>query len=86
MQQRDAQKLRTDVLEMRARMLDGHPNPTALFDVKHDRGGMVDVEFIVQFLVLAHAHEHPELVRNAGNIALLQMAGSLELIEAALAG
>ena len=69
MQQRDAQKLRTDVLEMRARMLDGHPNPTALFDVKHDRGGMVDVEFIVQFLVLAYAHEHPELVRNAGNIA-----------------
>ena len=53
MQRRDAQKLCTDVLEMRERMLDGHPNPSALFDVKHDRGGMVDVEFIVQFLVLA---------------------------------
>lgn len=86
MQHRDTQKLCADVLEMRARMLDGHPNPTALFDVKHDRGGMVDVEFIVQFLVLAHAHEHPELVRNAGNIALLQMAGRLELIDASLAG
>ncbi len=86
MHQRDAQKLRTDVLEMRERMLVGHPNPTALFDVKHDRGGMVDVEFIVQFLVLAYAHEHPELVRNAGNIALLQIAGSLELIDSALAG
>ena len=85
MQRRDVQKLRTDVFEMRARMLDGHPNPTALFDVKHDRGGMVDVEFIVQFLVLAYAHEHPELVRNAGNIALLQIAGSLQLIDPALA-
>ena len=85
MQHRDKQKLCTDVLEMRARMLDGHPNPTALFDVKHDRGGMVDVEFIVQFLVLAHARQHPELVRNAGNIALLQIAGDLELIDAPLA-
>ena len=84
-QHRDRRKLCTDVLEMRARMLDGHPNPTALFDVKHDRGGMVDVEFIVQFLVLAHAHQHPELVRNAGNIALLQIAGDLELIDAPLA-
>jgi glutamate-ammonia-ligase adenylyltransferase len=79
------QKLCTDVLEMRERMLDGHPNTTALFDVKHDRGGMVDVEFIVQFLVLAYAHEHPQLVRNAGNIALLQIAGDLKLIDAALA-
>jgi glutamate-ammonia-ligase adenylyltransferase len=66
-------------------MLQGHPNPTSLFDVKHDLGGMVDVEFIVQFLVLAHAHEHPGLVRNAGNIALLQIAGDLQLIDAALA-
>ncbi|MGZ8993453.1 MAG: [protein-PII] uridylyltransferase family protein, partial [Burkholderiaceae bacterium] len=85
MQLRDSRKLCTDVLEMRARMLDGHPNPTALFDVKHDRGGMVDVEFIVQFLVLAHAHGHSELARNAGNIALLQIAGQLRLIDASLA-
>ena len=85
MQHRNVQRLCTDVLEMRARMLEGHPNPTALFDVKHDRGGMVDVEFIVQFLVLAHAHQHPELVRNAGNIALLQIAGDLELVDARVA-
>ena len=37
----------------------------ALFDLKHDAGGMVDVEFAVQYLVLAHAHRHPELTRNA---------------------
>ena len=85
MQRRDVPRLCTDVLEMRKRMLDGHPNPSELFDVKHDRGGMVDVEFIVQFLVLAYAHEHAELVRNAGNIALLQIAADLTLIDAALA-
>ena len=56
-----------------------HPNPTRLFDVKHDHGGMVDIEFSVQYLVLAHAHEHAALCRNAGNIALLQLAADLGL-------
>lgn len=82
---RDGDQLRTDVLAMRARMLDGHPNPTALFDVKHDRGGMVDIEFIVQYLVLRYAGEHHPLLRNAGNIALLLMAGELRLIDEPLA-
>ena len=59
---------------MRARMAAEHPNRTPLFDLKHDTGGMVDIEFVVQYLVLAHAHAHPQLTRNAGNIALLQMA------------
>ena len=81
MQPRDVQRLCTDVLEMRARMLEGHPNPTPLFDVKHDRGGMVDVEFIVQYLVLRMRASIASCVRNAGNIALLQMAGDLELID-----
>jgi [glutamine synthetase] adenylyltransferase / [glutamine synthetase]-adenylyl-L-tyrosine phosphorylase len=84
-QVRELDHLKTEVLAMRARMLDGHPNPSALFDLKHDRGGMVDIEFIVQFLVLAHAHRHVDLVRNLGNIALLRMAGGLGLIDAALA-
>ncbi len=44
-----------DVVDMRRRMHAGHPNRTALFDLKHDRGGMVDIEFAVQYLVLAHA-------------------------------
>ena len=48
-------------------MLAGHPNPSALFDLKHDAGGMVDVEFSVQYLVLANAHTHGVLTRNAGN-------------------
>jgi glutamate-ammonia-ligase adenylyltransferase len=70
---------------MRRKMLAGHPNPTAQFDLKHDPGGMVDIEFAVQYLVLAHAHDHPMLTRNAGNIALLGMCGELGLIPAATA-
>ena len=74
-----------EVTAMRARMLEGHPNRSQLFDLKHDRGGIVDVEFIVQFLVLAHAHAHAELTGNIGNLALLRLAGKLGLIDAALA-
>ena len=82
---RDPAKLAGDVLEMRRRMSEGHPNPTSGFDLKHDEGGMVDIEFAVQYLVLAHAHEHPGLTRNAGNIALVTMAGDLGLVPAKLA-
>jgi len=77
---RDGEKLRSDVLEMRRKMLDGHPNASDLFDLKHDRGGLVDVEFAVQYLVLAYAGRHPELLANVGNIALLKRAGALGLI------
>ena len=82
---RDLAALRTEVLAMRQKMLDGHPNASAEFDLKHDRGGMVDIEFIVQYLVLAHAHDRPQLLRNAGNIALLQMAGAMGLVDVSLA-
>jgi len=82
---RDRDRLAADVLDMRRRMLDGHPNRSRLFDLKHDRGGMVDVEFMVQFLVLAHAHDQPRLLGNLGNIALLRISGELELIDVALA-
>jgi glutamate-ammonia-ligase adenylyltransferase len=84
-QARDLAQLRDEVLKMRQKMFDGHPNPSALFDLKHDRGGMVDIEFIVQYLVLAHSHRHGDLVRNLGNIALLQMAAGMRLIDMALA-
>jgi glutamate-ammonia-ligase adenylyltransferase len=77
---RDEAKLREDVLTMREKLLEGHPNRSELFDLKHDRGGMIDIEFIVQYLVLANAHRCPELVANSGNIALLKLAATLGLI------
>ena len=52
-----------------------------LFRSKHDRGGMIDIEFTVQYLVLAHAHRHPALTGNLGNIALLKIAAGLGLID-----
>ncbi|MDD2701694.1 MAG: bifunctional [glutamate--ammonia ligase]-adenylyl-L-tyrosine phosphorylase/[glutamate--ammonia-ligase] adenylyltransferase [Sideroxydans sp.] len=78
---RDAEKLKEEVREMRQKMHDGHQNTTDLFDIKHDSGGMVDIEFMVQYLVLAHAARYPQLTRNVGNLALLQMAADLGLID-----
>lgn len=80
-QRRDLEKLRSEVLAMRQKLLDGHPNRTSLFDLKHDRGGLIDVEFVVQYLVLGHAHQHPELTGNIGNLALLKLAAHLGLVE-----
>ncbi len=74
-------RLRQEVAAMRARMLEGHPNTSGLFDIKHDRGGIVDVEFVVQYLVLGHTHTHAELTGNIGNLALLRLAGRLGLID-----
>jgi glutamate-ammonia-ligase adenylyltransferase len=82
---REPGKLREDVLSMRTQLLEGHPNASDSFDLKHDRGGMIDIEFMVQYLVLAQAHAHPELTANDGNIALLKLAAKLELIPAASA-
>ena len=82
---RDRPKLQQEITAMRQKMLDGHPNRSGLFDVKHDRGGIVDVEFCVQYLVLGYSHVHAELTGNIGNLALLKLAGRLGLIPAAVA-
>ncbi|RTL50454.1 MAG: bifunctional [glutamate--ammonia ligase]-adenylyl-L-tyrosine phosphorylase/[glutamate--ammonia-ligase] adenylyltransferase [Rhodocyclaceae bacterium] len=88
-QPRDMAKLREEVLSMRQRMLDSHGTKgderETQFNLKHDQGGLIDVEFVVQYLVLGHAHAHPELCGNLGNIALLRIAAGLGLIPAELA-
>ncbi len=83
-QARDPEKLKADVLSMRRKMRDAHPNRSQQFDLKHDAGGMIDIEFIVQFLVLRHAAACPRLTADIGNIALLRLFGELGLIDAAL--
>jgi [glutamine synthetase] adenylyltransferase / [glutamine synthetase]-adenylyl-L-tyrosine phosphorylase len=80
-QPRAIKELRKEVADMRQKMHDGHPNKSALFDIKHDKGGMVDIEFMVQFMVLAYAATYPELTANSGNLALLQVAAKLGLID-----
>jgi len=85
-QPRDEEKLRQEVLAMRKKMHDAHPNRSAQFDLKHDAGGMIDIEFLVQYLVLRSAAQYPGLTADIGNIALLKLCGELGLIDATLAG
>ena len=83
-QPRDRDTLKQEVLTMRQRMHDAHPNRSGKFDLKHDPGGMIDIEFVVQYLVLAHACDFVALTGDIGNIALLKLAGQIGLIDGAL--
>ena len=82
---RDPDKLREDVCAMRIKMTAGHPNKTGDFDIKHDSGGMVDLEFVTQYLVLRYSGSNPVLIGNLGNIALLRLCGEAGLIDLGLA-
>ena len=78
--ERDRVALAQEIRAMREKVRAAHPVRGERFDVKHSAGGMVDVEFVVQYLVLAHSGEHPGLRGNLGNIALLQRAEAAGLL------
>ncbi|MGB6104383.1 MAG: bifunctional [glutamate--ammonia ligase]-adenylyl-L-tyrosine phosphorylase/[glutamate--ammonia-ligase] adenylyltransferase [Pusillimonas sp.] len=82
---RDRQAFKNEVRAMREKISAGHPNRTPDFDLKHDRGGMVDVEFVTQYLVLCFSQQHPALLENLGNITLLRLAAESKLIPPELA-
>ena len=67
---RETTELLKDVVDMREKMRAhlGSKAGDAGFDLKHDRGGIVDIEFMVQYQVLAHAETHPKLATYTDNI------------------
>jgi glutamate-ammonia-ligase adenylyltransferase len=82
---RDLPTLRQEVSEMRAKMRDNLGSKstaagtaanafdaTAPFDLKQDAGGIVDIEFMVQYAALAWSEEHPSLLRYTDNIRILE--------------
>ena len=94
--ERDLDKLRQEVSEMRAKMRDNlgtrataagkGPNAfeaTASFDLKQDAGGIVDIEFMVQYAALAWSREHPALLRYTDNIRILEGLEEAGLMPAA---
>ena len=66
--------LKEEIRSMREKVRAAHPVKGEHFDVKHSPGGMIDIEFAMQYMVLNNAEKHPELTDNAGNIALLERA------------
>ncbi|MBX9915100.1 MAG: bifunctional [glutamate--ammonia ligase]-adenylyl-L-tyrosine phosphorylase/[glutamate--ammonia-ligase] adenylyltransferase [Pseudomonadaceae bacterium] len=98
--QRDLEPLRLEVSEMRAKMRDNLGSretaagtaanafeATAQFDLKQDAGGIVDIEFMVQYAALAWSHEHPELLQYTDNMRILdglQQVGRLSAADVLL--
>jgi glutamate-ammonia-ligase adenylyltransferase len=72
-------QLRADVAAMRRRMLD-EIGSEGVWDLKHQRGGLIDIEFIAQHLQLLHAPRHPDI------LAPNTMAALARLIERGLIG
>jgi len=80
--ERNCNDLRREISAMRDRVEQAHPAKGDKFDVKYSPGGMMDAEFVMQYLVLSQASQHPQLLANAGNIALLERAEVLGLLPA----
>jgi len=84
--QRSQPELKAEVVQMREKMRKELLNPEAdLLDLKQDAGAMVDIEFLVQFLVLLNSHKNPGLLQWTDNVRLLQTlieTGTLDEITA----
>ena len=86
---RDEAATRKDVVDMRSLMLREHL-PKTVWDIKRMRGGLVELEFIAQFLQLLHAHDHPGVLRTNTVAAyealqaasVLTAADAFQLVEA----
>lgn len=86
--ERDSVELVKDVTNMRVRMREEFGKKPATersklsFIIKHSNGGIVDIEFMVQYLVLAYSYAHPELLRYPDNVRILQAAREAQLLNA----
>ena len=78
---RDLKELKRDVVDMRERMLEKYKVNHEYFDLKQDRGGIIDIEFIVQYFVLAFSSTNKKLTQNIGNIGLLNFFSEMGLME-----
>ncbi|WP_330984935.1 MULTISPECIES: bifunctional [glutamate--ammonia ligase]-adenylyl-L-tyrosine phosphorylase/[glutamate--ammonia-ligase] adenylyltransferase [Enterobacterales] len=79
---REGEKLQTEVREMREKMrahLGGKHRDR--FDIKADEGGITDIEFITQYLVLRYAHDKPKLTRWSDNVRILELLAQNDIIE-----
>ncbi|MGD8831218.1 MAG: bifunctional [glutamate--ammonia ligase]-adenylyl-L-tyrosine phosphorylase/[glutamate--ammonia-ligase] adenylyltransferase [Pseudomonadales bacterium] len=84
-QARDRRELAEAVRNMRARMRGQLPADEAGVDLKRGTGGIVDIEFVVQYLVLAHAHDHPALTEFTDNVRILDAVDAAKLLPAGAA-
>ncbi len=80
---RDSDELRQEIVSMREKMRETQEiSPEGQFNLKHDHGGIVDIEFIVQYGVLQCAHEFPDLTRSTNNHELLSELVKADFMDA----
>ena len=80
---RDPAKLRREVKEMRERMWrELGSRDSTRFDLKKDPGGIADIEFMVQYLVLARTCEHRDLSEFTDNMRILDALAASDLLPA----
>jgi len=79
---RDPETLCAEITDMRERMRAELLKPkTGYFDLKQDQGGIVDIEFLVQYLILLNAHQYPELIRWSDNVRQLQALSENKILD-----
>ena len=85
-QPRDSSVLSVEVAEMRAKMLKTKASKSpGVFDLKNDEGGITDIEFMVQYAVLAHAHKDNSLCEYSDNVRLLERLADGGFISSSMA-
>ncbi len=83
-QARDPAALQRDIREMRQKMVDARDrSDNKAFDLKQGKGGIVDIEFIVQYYVLRWAHTHPDLTVPRNSLEILEALEAAGLISQA---
>ncbi|PSW02640.1 bifunctional [glutamate--ammonia ligase]-adenylyl-L-tyrosine phosphorylase/[glutamate--ammonia-ligase] adenylyltransferase [Photobacterium lipolyticum] len=81
MQCREPQQLRHDVVAMRHKMREHMGSKKAgMFGLKQDKGGITDIEFIAQYLVLQHASQEPALTRWSDNVRIFDTMAEYEIL------
>ncbi|NPA72098.1 MAG: hypothetical protein GXO35_04640 [Gammaproteobacteria bacterium] len=83
-QKREAEAVRLAVVEMRQKMRDELDKSTdQIFDLKQGKGGVIDIEFMVQYWVLVYAHAYPELCHFSDNWRILEQVGQFGILSQA---
>lgn len=81
---RDEHQLKQDVREMREKMRSHLGSKDSdLFDLKTDEGGITDIEFIAQYLVLRYAHQQPKLTRWSDNVRIFELMANYQIMDEA---
>lgn len=81
-QSRDTAEVSASIIEMREKIISAHASSDKdKFKIKKDKGGIVDIEFIAQFFVLAYAHKYPDLCTYTDNMRILDTCSDVGILQ-----